>query len=283
VARGRPVAAVGRAARLAGGSGRHGPPAMLGRMRTHLSIVTGSSRGLGAALVAQLLQPGNVVLGLARQHNPALAAQAQAQGAGLTQWAVDLAEPALPAQRLADWLAGFDPAGVASVTLINNAGMVSSPAPLHRTPPAELARTLRVGLEAALLLSSAFLAATDAWACPRRVLNISSGLGRRAMAGSAAYCAAKAGMDHFSRALALEQAALANPARIVSMAPGVVDTDMQAQLRGADAALFPERERFAQLHAAGQLSSAADCARQLLARLARADFGDQPIADVREQ
>ena len=256
---------------------------MLAGMSTHLSIVTGSSRGLGAALVAQLLRPGATVLGMARQHNPALATQALAQGALLTQWAVDLAEPALPAQRLADWLAGFDPASVTSVTLINNAGVVSEPAPLHRTPLAELSRVLRVGLEASLLLSSAFLAATDGWACPRRVLNISSGLGRRAMAGSAAYCAAKAGMDHFSRALALEQAALANPARVVAMAPGVVDTDMQAQLRGADAALFPDRERFAQLHASGQLTSPDDCARQLLARLARADFGDQPVADVREQ
>jgi hypothetical protein len=62
----------------------------------------------------------------------------------------------------------------------------------------------------------------------------------------------------------------------------VIDTDMQAQLRGADAALFPERERFAQLHAAGQLLSPADCARQLLARLDRPDFGQEPIADIRD-
>jgi benzil reductase ((S)-benzoin forming) len=57
---------------------------------------------------------------------------------------------------------------------------------------------------------------------------------------------------------------------------------MQAQLRGADAALFPERERFAQLHAQGQLMSPADCAHQLLLRLAREDFGREVIADIRE-
>jgi NAD(P)-dependent dehydrogenase (short-subunit alcohol dehydrogenase family) len=102
------------------------------------------------------------------------------------------------------------------------------------------------------------------------------------MAGSAAYCAIKAGLDHLARALALEQAALPNGAKVVSLAPGVIDTDMQVQLRQADAGLFPERERFAQLHASGQLDSPATAAAKVLGYLARPDFGDQPVADVRD-
>ena len=66
------------------------------------------------------------------------------------------------------------------------------------------------------------------------------------------------------------------------MAPGVIDTDMQAELRGSDAALFPERARFVKLQADGALSSPGDCARRLLARLERADFGQAVIADIRE-
>ena len=252
----------------------------------HLFIVTGSSRGLGAALVAQLLQPGHAVLGMARHQHEGLQAQAAANGLALTQWSVDLAEPLQPAERLADWLASFDPSQLRSATLINNAGLVGVPAPLGQVPLAQLSQASRVGLEAVLLLTASFLAATGAWATTtRRVLNISSGLGRRAMAGSAAYCAAKAGMDHFSRAVALEEATRPDGrpgARIVSMAPGVIDTDMQAELRGADPALFPERERFAQLHAQGQLMSPADCARQLLSKLASDDFGREVIADIRE-
>ena len=258
---------------------------MLGSMTSQLSIITGSSRGLGAALVAQRLQAGHQVLGIARQRSAELQAQAEQTGAQLEQWTLDLNDAPAAAQRLQDWLATLDGRNFASVTLINNAGVVGTPAPLGQVPLAELSLAMRAGLEAALLLSSAFLAATAdpaRWPGARRVMNISSGLGRRAMAGSAAYCAAKAGMDHFSRAVALEQAALPNGARIVSIAPGVIDTDMQAQLRGADPALFPERERFVQLQAAGQLMSAADCARQLLARLDRADFGNEPIADIRD-
>ncbi len=251
-------------------------------MTQALYIVTGSSRGLGAALVAQLLQPGHVLLGIARHSNSSLQAQADGAGVPLAQWTADLAEPQPVAERLAAWLAGFDGQAVASATLINNAGVVGLPATLGQVPLATLSLAMRAGLEAPLLLSAAFLAATSGWAGTRRVLNISSGLGRHAMAGSAAYCAAKAGMDHFSRAVALEEAARPNGARIVSMAPGVIDTDMQGELRGADAAAFPEQARFAALHAQGQLSSAADCARAVLARLAHAGFGHDPIADIRD-
>ncbi len=254
-------------------------------MHTHLTVITGSSRGLGAALLAQRLLPGHAVLGMARQRNLALQVQADAAGVRLEQWPVDLAEALPAAQRLQAWLGEFDGAALASATLINNAGVVSTPAPLGLGPLQELSTALRVGLEAALLLTAAFLQATDHWSGTRRVLNISSGLGRRAMAGSAAYCAAKAGMDHFSRAVALEQAARQHDgkssARIVSMAPGVIDTDMQAQLRGADAALFPERATFDALHSQGQLMSPQDCARQLLARLERGDFGGEVITDLR--
>jgi NAD(P)-dependent dehydrogenase (short-subunit alcohol dehydrogenase family) len=114
------------------------------------------------------------------------------------------------------------------------------------------------------------------------VLNISSGLGRFAMAGSAVYCAAKAGLDHLSRAVALEEAARPNGAKIVSLAPGVVDTDMQLQLRNADPAVFAEAVRFAGMKAEGRLDSAASAAAKVLAWLQRADFGSHPIGDVRD-
>lgn len=248
----------------------------------HLYIVTGASRGMGLALARQLLSPAHRLLCLSRHVNDTLAEQARAAGASCEQWCQDLAEAPAAAQRLAAWLRGHDPRAVASATLINNAGVISRVGPLEDSEPADLAHALRVGLEAPLLLTGAFLQATRDWTAPRKVLNVSSGLGRRAMAGSAAYCAAKAGMDHFSRCVALEQAHLPHGARIVSLAPGVIDTDMQAQLRQGDPAGFPDRERFVQLQAQGLLSSPEDAARRLLDYLGRPDFGIQPVADVRE-
>jgi benzil reductase ((S)-benzoin forming) len=250
-------------------------------MQHHLYIVTGSSRGLGAALVGRLLKPEHVVLGIARHANPALQARAEAEGSALAQWPLDLNNPLPVAERLRGWLCDVDASQIASATLINNAAAIGGGAPLQQVPLTALSNALRVGLEGALLLSAVFLDVTANWSGPRRVLNISSGLGRRAMAGSAAYCAAKAGMDHFSRALQLEQANEANPARVVSMAPGVIDTDMQVELRSADPERFPERERFVKLQADGLLVTAEACAEALLARLWRDDFGSDPIGDLR--
>ena len=169
------------------------------------------------------------------------------------------------------------PATLASATLINNAGVIPALVPLSDSEPAELAQALRVGLEAPMQLTAAFLGATRSWALPRKVLNISSGLGRRAMASQAAYCAAKAGMDHFTRCVALDEALQANGAKVCSLAPGVIDTDMQLQLRSADATQFPDLGSFAGLHAQGQLSSPAGAARRVLAYLAREDFGKDAV------
>lgn len=251
---------------------------------SRLFILTGASRGLGAAIAAQLLGgSGTTLLGLSRSVNASLADAAATHGTQLEQWPVDLVDPAPVAERLERWLAGFDPDRFAAATLVNNAALVARVGPLESTSSAELSRALRASLEAPLLLTAAFLRATAAWPGDRRILNVSSGLGRRAMAGAATYCASKAGLDHLARALALEQqAGSARPARIVSLAPGVIDTDMQVQLRGADAAGFPERGTFTRLHETGQLTAAGDAAARVLAYLARADFGQTPVADVRD-
>jgi NAD(P)-dependent dehydrogenase (short-subunit alcohol dehydrogenase family) len=244
----------------------------------HLFIVTGASRGLGRAVAEQLLAQGHHVLGLARSPIDLPAPK----GALWTAGAVDLADPVPVAARLTQWLAGLNPATLESATLINNAGVVSRLAPLSDNPPDELANALRVGLEAPVVLTAAFLKATQDWPLPRKVLLVSSGLGRRAMAGSASYCAAKAGMDHLARAVALEEVGKPHGARIVSLAPGIIDTDMQVQLRSADRTLFPEGARFAEFKSAGQLDSPGAAAAKLLRFLGRADFGDNPVADVRD-
>ncbi len=251
-------------------------------MTTALYIVTGSSRGLGAAIADQLSIPGNQLLCIARRANAALEEKAGKNKLSVLQWQRDLAEAQPVARDLEKWLASFDPASLSRASLINNAGVIGRIGPVDESDDADLAQAMRVGVEAPLLLSAAFLRATKGWQLPRRILNISSGLGRRAMAGSATYCAAKAGLDHLSRAMALDEAGRAHGARIVSLAPGVIDTDMQIQLRGADAAGFPDQANFIAMKEQGRLSSAAAAAQQVLAFLHAAEFGDEVIADVRQ-
>ena len=240
----------------------------------HLYIVTGASRGLGRAIAEQLLQAGHVVLGISRQ--------APAAPPGLEQWPCDLADPMPIAARLLAWLESLDARQYAGAALINNAALLVEPRPLCDADPASLSASVRVGLEAPLLLTAAFLRATRAWAADKRVLHISSGLGRRAMAAQGPYCAVKAALDHLARAQALEEAMFDNGAKVVSLAPGIIDTDMQMQLRAADPSAFPDHAAFVQMKTGGRLDSPAVAAAKLIAYLRCADFGQQPVADVRD-
>jgi NAD(P)-dependent dehydrogenase (short-subunit alcohol dehydrogenase family) len=89
-------------------------------------------------------------------------------------------------------------------------------------------------------------------------------------------------MDHFTRCLALDETLKPNGAKVTSLAPGVIDTDMQIQLRGASADKFPDQNGFQQLKATGMLTSPADAAKRILNYLARPDFGSNPVSDVRD-
>jgi benzil reductase ((S)-benzoin forming) len=244
-----------------------------------VTIVTGASRGLGFALAQLLRQRGHRLLTLQRQPSALLASAA---GAPLEQWAVDLADPLPVARRLRGWIAALPRAEVASLTLLNNAALLVEPGPLAGADLDAVSRASRASLEAPLLLTAAFLEAGAGLDVPRKVLQVSSGLGRHAMAGSAVYCAVKAGLDHATRSLALEEARRPSGARVCSLAPGIIDTDMQVQLRSGDPSDFPEQARFADYKAGGRLDSPDSAAAKVLAYLERADFGNQPVADVRD-
>jgi len=256
-------------------------------MTKALFILTGASRGMGLAMAQQLLKPDHFLLCISRNTNASLAAQAASAGCPLEQWPLDLEHSVPAAAKLTQWLQSrasdsLNSDRFTSATLINNAGVISALVPLSDSDPHDLTRALRVGLEAPLLLTAAFLKATEAWQMPRQVLNISSGLGRRAMASGAGYCAAKAGMDHFTRSLAMDEALKPHGAKVCSLAPGVIDTDMQVQLRSADPTDFPGLGGFVDLKQSGHLASPDEAARRVLAYLARPDFGSQPVADVRD-
>lgn len=251
-------------------------------MNPQLYILTGGSRGMGLAMARQILRQGHHLVTIARNRNPELESVAQAHHATVSQWEYDLAAPHAAAQHLQQWLSTQNAENFARVVLINNAGAIPPIAPLSHSDWNAVSQALRVGLEAPMLLTSAFLQTTEQWRIPRQVLNVSSGLGRRAIASQATYCAAKAGMDNFSISVSLDEAVKPHGAKICSLAPGVIDTDMQVQLRSASESAFPDVGRFAQLKSSGALTSAEDAGARVLAWLDREDFGDPVLADVRQ-
>jgi benzil reductase ((S)-benzoin forming) len=152
-------------------------------------------------------------------------------------------------------------------------------APLDRAEPGEIERNLAVNLVAPMLLMRLFLGATEHVKL-RRVINISSGAGRRPIFGWSAYCAAKAGLDMATRVVALEAQVRGLAIEAVSLAPGVIDTGMQGTVRSVSAEDFVDVERFRQMKAEGALRPADDVAADILAAESEGRLSDA-VLDLR--
>lgn len=248
-----------------------------------LYIITGASRGLGAALTEALMAPDHRLVCMARgkAQLAALRIHAKGQGCKVDAKAIDLGNAGKAVAALEAALARLDPAKFRSVCLINNAGTVEPIHTVDKLQAGEIAAAVAINLTAPLALTAAFLRLTSTWQAERKILNISSGAAHKAYAGWGVYCATKAALDHFSRCLALEQQGQPNGAKVVALAPGVIDTDMQAAVRRAAPDDFAELPRFVALKESGQLPTPREAAQRLLRYLARDDFGATPVDDVR--
>jgi NAD(P)-dependent dehydrogenase (short-subunit alcohol dehydrogenase family) len=69
--------------------------------------------------------------------------------------------------------------------------------------------------------------------------------------------------------------------RIASVAPGVIDTEMQAEIRETPEDDFPDRERFIQMKREGSLRTPAEAAKALVDHLLSPDFGADPVTETR--
>lgn len=236
------------------------------------AIITGHTHGIGHALAANLLAQGIPVLALARGESAQLSA---AFPDLLEQHKVDLSDP----EGLRSWLAGGAVArylaAADTALLLNNAGTLGPVGPLGRQDAAAIVRAVNLNVTAPLLLSEEVARRHPA---ALRILHVSSGAGRAPIAGWSIYCATKAALDHHARTV---QADGAPHIRIASIAPGVVDTDMQAAIRHTDAADFPALDRFVSLKAEGQLSAPEQVAQGLVDYLLGEYFGTEPVVDLR--
>ncbi|MDO5093924.1 MAG: SDR family NAD(P)-dependent oxidoreductase [Propionibacteriaceae bacterium] len=226
---------------------------------TKKAIISGASRGLGAAMAAQLTDAGWDVLKVSRSAGER----------------VDLASP----EALTTWVnsGALDQflAQATDILLINNAGTVEPIGVSGTLDASSVQSAIQLNITAPILLTDAVLAARPA-GTPVRIVHISSGAGRHPLTGWAVYCATKAAVDMHAKVLAAEGL---DGVTVAAIAPGVVDTEMQSVIRDAD---FPDRDRFRDMKANGNLTAPADAAAAILALADRDDFGAKPVADVRE-
>ena len=229
------------------------------------ALITGTSRGLGAALAAELLARGWCVVGCAR--GPAPAALAGPMYAHLR---VDLADPRAVRATFDAARPELAPLAQAErAALVHNAAVMA----IDPVPELDLDRTLEalvLNVAVPLWLTGWFLRATTAGA-DLRIVEVSSGAALRPYPGWPVYCAAKAALRMACQVLAEEagevESLQGRRIAVLSYAPHVVATAMQEEIRAAGDERFPRRARFVEMHATGALVPPEAPAADLAARL----------------
>lgn len=219
-----------------------------------MKIITGTSSGIGKALAEHYLAKGERVIGISRSNT--------LQDALFTHIPCDLSNiKELEQLELKKHITQQD----FPISLFNNAGTIGDINRSHELSLSHYTQVANLNIVAPQYLSTLVLQ-TFGFENVSFILNISSGAGQRPIPSWAAYCASKAAIDLFSRTLQEEILELGYSTRIFSVAPGVVDTQMQVTIRQSGEENFSQNKKFVELKEENMLRSPEEVA-QLLTEL----------------
>lgn len=217
----------------------------MSEVRAKLAVVTGASRGIGAAIADQLAATGLFVVGTATSQAgaDAISARLGAQGTGRV---LDVAD----ATAIDAFVSAVEAEFGAVYALVNNAGITRDQL-LLRMKDEDFLAVIQTNLASVFRLSKAVLKRMLRER-EGRIVNIASVIGLTGNAGQANYAAAKAGIIGFTKSLAREVGSRGITANVV--APGFIDTDMTRALPD------PQRQSMLADIPLARLGSAADIA-----------------------
>jgi len=221
-----------------------------------LAIITGGSRGLGKALVQWYLQDGWTVKEFSRSGQSELHIDC------------DFADATQAPAVMEETFAQLSQQSWSQVVLINNAGTLSPIGPIETTDELGWQQNLQINLIGTVTATGLFIKHFAKANTTAIVVNISSGAATKPYVGWSLYCAAKAGVEAFSACVALEQQQAKHPVTVYAIRPGIIDTEMQRQVRAQDQTGFAEVERFKSLKRDGLLATADEAAVKIIAIIA---------------
>lgn len=222
-------------------------------------LVTGASKGLGRSIAKSIASSGHVVIALARNSEElgrtgeelvTLQPDSMVIPCDLGR-REDIANAASTIKNSFSHLAG----------IIHNAGTIHPIAKMLNVEKDQWDRSIQVNLIGVQDLTNR-LESLLGGEFHTRITTISSGAAKRSIHGWSAYCVAKAGLDMWAMCMA-EEGSSGNISA-VSIAPGIVDTGMQNDIRNSDNIAFPSLPNFIEYYENGELSNPEDVAGKLL-------------------
>lgn len=227
------------------------------RLEARVVVITGASSGLGAGMAEWFAGQG-ADLGLCARRTP------HAPNDRTVSRSVDVTDKAALEMFAADVNSSLGPIDL----WINNAGVIEPVVAQRDLELVDFEANLAVNVGGVLNGTQAFLDTLRTTGHRGALVNISSGLARKGRAGLTAYCAAKAAVDRLTEVVAIEEAGLIT--RALAVAPGVVETGMQASLRTQDEDVLHDVDMFRGFESDGSMNSPAWVA----SHIARWAFGD---------
>ncbi|MGR0121786.1 (S)-benzoin forming benzil reductase [Bacillus halotolerans] len=239
-------------------------------------IITGTSRGIGEALVQKLIHADHRLYCISRQPNQRLIDL----DSSLQYYSFDLRD-SRGIEALFDDLfqhisLDTEPEGI---YVINNAGVLAPIGPIEQNKTEDMIENLQVNLIAPMVITSYFVKHTKHIKTDKRIMNISSASAKYQLPSQSCYSTSKAGLDSFSKSISLEQADQLYPVKIAAVYPGVIDTRLQTEIRSVRKEDFPYVDQFIQLEKEGRLQSAEETARLLIDLLNSEEFGQPPVIE----
>jgi len=244
-------------------------------------IITGASKGLGNSIAKKLVDKNNYLFCISRKRDDKLIAYSKEKGCNLEFIEFDLSN-VYEIEKLMNRI--FDNvkfSEIESISLINNAGVVSPIKPIENCNDNQIINNIHVNLVAPIILTSAFIKHVKSFKGNKNIINISSGAGKKPYYGWSNYCASKAALDLFTQCVGVEQDTCLHPVKIVSLSPSIMDTQMQAEIRGTEKEDFKQVERFIEFKKEGKLLST-DFVAEKVIKLLREEYTQGGIIDVRD-
>jgi len=228
------------------------------------AYITGTSSGIGKALAEILLDHNCEVIGLSRRQ--------EIKHPNYSHITIDLAD----LKQVADF--NFPANAKDDIILVNNAGTVGPIKPVGQQISEEIVHLNNVNIIAPQVLTNKFIRQYKGNKKPNyQVINISSGAGKRPIDAWATYCASKAAIDLFSETVA-EELIVRNHSnwKIYAIAPGVVDTNMQEEIRASNPKDFLNHQKFLELKINNELNSS-EVVAEKLKRIIEEKKADFPV------